>query len=142
DAPLIVAFLEGLEKHGLCVRSRNLRLTALHSFFRYAAFEAPAHSAQIQRVLAIASKRFTRTLVQFFTRAEVDALLAAPDQRTWLGRRDHAFLLLAAQTGLRVSEMTVSPARTSSSALALTYASLARVARNAVRLLPDPLAPW
>src|SRR6202158_3310119 len=106
DAPLIVAFLDDLEKHGLSVRSRNLRLTALHSFFRYAAFEAPAHSAQIQRVLAIPSKRFTRILVQFLTRAEVDALLAAPDQRTWFGRRDHAFLLLAAQTGLRVSEMT------------------------------------
>jgi site-specific recombinase XerD len=106
DAPLIVAFLDGLEKHGLSVRSRNLRLTALHSFFRYAAFEAPAHAAQIQRVLAIPSKRFTRTLVQFLTRAEVDALLAAPDQRTWFGRRDHAFLLLAVQTGLRVSEMT------------------------------------
>src|SRR6516225_9270087 len=106
DAPLIVAFLDGLEKHGLSVRSRNLRLTALHSFFRYAAFEAPAHAAQIQRVLAIPSKRFTRTLVQFLTRAEVDALLAAPDQRTWSGRRDHAFLLLAVQTGLRLSEMT------------------------------------
>jgi len=106
DAPLIVAFLDGLEKYGLSVRSRNLRLTALHSFFRYAAFEAPDHSAQIQRVLAIPSKRFTRTLVQFLTRAEVDALLAAPDQRTWFGRRDHAFLLVAVQTGLRVSEMT------------------------------------
>jgi len=107
EAPLIVAFLDGLEKHhGLSVRSRNLRLTALHSFFRYAAFEAPAHSAQIQRVLAIPSKRFTRTLVQFLTRAEVDALLAAPDQRSWSGRRDHAFLLVAAQTGLRLSEMT------------------------------------
>ena len=106
DAPLIVAFLDGLEKHGLSVRSRNLRLTALHSFFRYAAFEAPAHSAQIQRVLAIPSMRFTRTLVQFLTRAEVDALLAAPDQRTWSGRRDHAFLLVAVQTGLRLSEMT------------------------------------
>ena len=106
DAPLIVAFLDDLEKHGLSVRSRNLRLTALHSFFRYAAFEAPAHSAQIQRVLAIPSKRFTRTLVQFLTRAEVEALLAAPDQRTWFGRRDHAFLLVAVQTGLRVSEMT------------------------------------
>jgi Phage integrase, N-terminal SAM-like domain len=82
DAPLIVAFLSGLEQHGLSVRSRNLRLTALQSFFRYAAFEAPAHSAQIQRVLAIPSKRFTRTLVQFLTRAEVDAPLAAPDQRT------------------------------------------------------------
>lgn len=106
DAPLIVAFLDALEKHGLSVRSRNLRLTALHSFFRYAAFELPTHSAQIQRVLAIPSKRFTRTLVQFLTRAEVEALLAAPDQRTWLGRRDHAFLLVAIQTGLRVSEMT------------------------------------
>jgi site-specific recombinase XerD len=107
DAPLIVAFLDDLEKqHGLSIRSRNLRLTALHSFFRYAAFEAPAHSAQIQRVLAIPSKRFTRTLVRFLTRAEVDALLAAPDQRTWFGRRDHAFLLVAVQTGLRVSEMT------------------------------------
>ena len=107
DAPLIVAFLDSLEKHhGVSVRSRNLRLTAIHSFFRYVAFEAPAHSAQIQRVLAIPSKRFTRTLVQFLTRAEVDALLAAPDQRTWFGRRDHAFLLVAVQTGLRVSEMT------------------------------------
>jgi site-specific recombinase XerD len=107
DAPLIVAFLDELEKHqGLSVRSRNLRLTAIHSFFRYAAFEAPAHSAQIQRVLAIPSKRFTRTLVHFLSRPEVDALLAAPDQLTWSGRRDHAFLLVAVQTGLRLSEMT------------------------------------
>jgi site-specific recombinase XerD len=107
DAPLIMAFLDELEKHqGLSVRSRNLRLTAIHSFFRYAAFEAPAHSAQIQRVLAIPSKCFTRTLVQFLSRPEVDALLAAPDQFTWSGRRDHAFLLVAVQTGLRLSEMT------------------------------------
>jgi site-specific recombinase XerD len=107
DAPLVVAFLDDLEKHqGISIRSRNLRLTAIHSFFRYAALEAPDHSAQIQRVLAIPSKRFTRTLVNFLTRAEVDALLAAPDQRTWSGRRDHAFLLVAAQTGLRLSEMT------------------------------------
>ncbi len=107
DAPLIVAFLDDLEKHrGVSVRSRNLRLTAIHSFFRYAAFEAPAHSAQIQRVLAIPSKRFTRTLVNFLTRPEVDAMLAAPDPLSWFGRRDHVFLLVAAQTGLRVSEMT------------------------------------
>jgi site-specific recombinase XerD len=92
DAPLIVSFLDQLERRqGVSVRSRNLRLTAIHSFFRYAAFEAPAHSAQIQRVLAIPSKRFTRTLVQFLTRPEVDAMLAAPDQFTWSGRRDHAF---------------------------------------------------
>jgi site-specific recombinase XerD len=107
DAPLIVAFLDQLEKRqGLSIRSRNLRLTAIHSFFRYAAYEAPAYSAQIQRVLAIPSKRFTRTLVQFLTRPEVDAMLAAPDQFTWSGRRDHAFLLVAVQTGLRLSEMT------------------------------------
>ncbi|MFC4521469.1 site-specific integrase [Cupriavidus pinatubonensis] len=107
DAPLVVAFLDDLEKHqGVSVRSRNLRLTAIHSFFRYAALETPTHSAQIQRVLAIPSKRFTRTLVQFLNRQEVDALLAAPDQRTWSGRRDHAFLLVAVQTGLRLSEMT------------------------------------
>jgi site-specific recombinase XerD len=106
EAPLITAFLDHLEKHqGVSTRSRNLRLTALHSFFRFAAFEVPTHSAQIQRVLAIPSKRFTRTLVPFLTRPEVDALLAAPDQRTWYGRRDHAFMLLAVQTGLRLSEM-------------------------------------
>ena len=107
DAPLIVAFLDDLEKRKrVRVRSRNLRLTAIHSFFRYAAFEAPEHSAQIQRVLAIPSKRFTRTLVDFLSRPEVDALLAAPDPRTWSGRRDHAFMLVAVQTGLRLSEMT------------------------------------
>jgi site-specific recombinase XerD len=107
DAPLIVAFLDHLEKQrGLSVRSRNLRLTAIHSFFRYLAYELPTHSAQIQRVLAIPSKRFTRTLVRFLTRPEVDALLAAPDRRTWFGRRDHAFILMAVQTGLRVSEIT------------------------------------
>jgi len=96
-----------LEKNqGLSIRSRNLRLTAIHSFFRYAALETPTHSAQIQRVLAIPSKRYTRTLVRFLLRPEVDALIAAPDRRTWLGRRDHSFILLAAQTGLRLSEMT------------------------------------
>lgn len=107
DAPLIVAFLEHLEQHHrLGIRSRNLRLTAIRSFFRYAAFETPDHAAQIQRVLAIPSKRFTRALIAFLTRPEVDALLAAPDRSTWFGRRDHAFLLVAVQTGLRLSEMT------------------------------------
>ena len=73
DAPLIVAFLDELEKqHGLSVRSRNLRLTAIHSFFRYAAFELPDHAAQVSRVLAIPAKRFTRTLVSFLDRTEVD----------------------------------------------------------------------
>ena len=106
DAPLIGAFLDQLETRGLSVRSRNLRLTAIHSFFRYAAFETPTHAAQIQRVLAMPSKRFTRRQIAFLTRPEVDALLAAPDQRTWFGRRDHALLLVAVQTGLRLSELT------------------------------------
>jgi site-specific recombinase XerD len=107
DAPLIVAFLDDLEhQRGVSVRSRNLRLTAIHSLFRYAAFELPTHAAQIQRVLAIPSKRFTRTLISFLSRPEVDALLAAPDRHTWSGRRDYAFILTAAQTGLRLSEMT------------------------------------
>jgi site-specific recombinase XerD len=107
DAPLITAFLDDLEKRqGVGTRSRNLRLTAVRSFFRFVAFELPTHSAQIQRVLAIPSKRFTRSLVQSLARTEVEALLAATDQRTWSGRRDHAFILLAVQTGLRLSEMT------------------------------------
>ncbi len=107
DAPLVLAFLDAMEQaRGVGARTRNLRLTAIHSFFRYAAFESPEHSAQIQRVLAIPAKRFARALVNFLTRAEVDALLAAPDQGAWSGRRDHALLLLAVQTGLRLSELT------------------------------------
>ena len=69
DAPLVVDFLNELEKiRDITTRTRNLRLTAIHSFFRYVAFEAPAHSAQIQRVLAIPAKRFARALVPFLSR--------------------------------------------------------------------------
>jgi site-specific recombinase XerD len=107
DAPMIGAFLDDLQTtRGSAARTRNLRLTAIRSFFRYAAFEAPAHSAQIQRVLAIPNQRCTRALVGFLGKPEIDALLAAPDTRSWFGRRDHAFLLLAVQTGLRLSELT------------------------------------
>jgi len=107
DAPLVAAFLDELETvRGITARTRNLRLTAVHSFFRFAAYEAPTHAAQIARVLAIPAKKFTRALVPFLSRPEVDALLAAPDQRTWSGRRDHALILLAVQTGLRLSELT------------------------------------
>ena len=107
DAPMIAAFLDDLEKsRGITARSRNLRLTAIRSFFHYAAYEEPSHAAQIQRVLAIPGKRHTRSLVHFLNRPEIDALLAAPDQRTWFGRRDHALLLVAVQTGLRLSELT------------------------------------
>ena len=96
DAPLVAAFLDDLEAtRGSTARTRNLRLTAIHSFFRYVAFEVPTHAAQTQRVLAIPAKRFIRAMVPFLSRAEVDALLAAPDRRTWSGRRDHALVLLA-----------------------------------------------
>ena len=107
DAPLIGAFLEYLETtRGNGSRSRNLRLAALRTFFRYAAYQQPAHAALIQRVLAIPSRRPARPLVGFLTRPEIAALLAAPDQRTWGGRRDYALLLVALQTGLRLSELT------------------------------------
>jgi site-specific recombinase XerD len=107
DAPLVAAFLESMEKErNISPRTRNTRLMAIRAFFRYAALEAPTHSAQIQRVLAIPSQRQTRPLVNFLTRVEMDALLSAPDRSTWSGQRDHVFLMLAVQTGLRLSEMT------------------------------------
>jgi len=107
DAPLVVEFLDELEKtRDVTARTRNLRLTAIRSFFRYVAFEAPAHAAQIQRLLAIPAKRYARALVPSLSRPEVDALLTAPDQRTWSGRRDHALILLAVQTGLAIRRFT------------------------------------
>jgi integrase/recombinase XerD len=107
DAALIGAFLDHLEgeRHN-SVRTRNNRLAAIHSLFAYAALRHPEHSALIQRVLAIPAKRTDRQLVSFLTDDEVDALLGAPDRGTWVGRRDHALLLVAIQTGLRVSELT------------------------------------
>jgi len=101
---LVLADLE--QDRGNTIRSRNARLAALHSFFHFVAFEEPGHSASIQRVLAIPYKRAERKLVGFLDRGEVEALLHAPDRGTALGRRDHALLLLAIQTGLRVSELT------------------------------------
>jgi site-specific recombinase XerD len=106
DASLIGAFLDHLEKdRGNSARSRNVRLAAIHSFFRYAALREPGHGALIQRVLAMPTKRHDRTLVGFLTRPEIDALLATPDRSCWGGRRDYALLVLAVQTGLRVSEL-------------------------------------
>lgn len=107
DAPLIAAFLEDMQtSRGISAGSRNLRLTAIRSFFRYASFEMPTHAAQIQRVLAIPNKRCTRAQIGFLTREETDALLRAPDLSNQSGRRDHALMLLAVQTGLRLSEIT------------------------------------
>lgn len=106
DAPFLGAFLHHLETdRGNGARTRNARLAAIHSFFRYAAFEKPEHSAMIQRVLAMPTKRTEHRPLDFLDRAEVEALVAAPDLATWAGRRDRAVLLLAVQTGLRVSEI-------------------------------------
>ena len=89
--------LEG--QRGNSVPTRNARLAAIHSLFRYAALHHPDHAATIQQVLAIPPKRYERTIVTFLTEPEIDALLTAPDRNTWTGRRDHALLVLAIQTG-------------------------------------------
>jgi integrase/recombinase XerD len=107
DARLVSGFLDHLEhERRNTARTRNARLAAIHSLFRYAALRHPEHAEVIRRVLAIPAKRFDRALVCFLTRQEVEALLAAPNRGTWAGRRDHALLLVAVQTGLRVSELT------------------------------------
>ena len=107
DAPLIGDFLDHLERgRGNSPRTRNARLAAIHSLFGYAALQHPEHAGQISRVLAIPPKKFDRALVTWLTEPEVKALLAAPDTTTRAGRRDHAMIALAAQTGLRISELT------------------------------------
>lgn len=107
DAPVILSFLDSLEtdRHN-CVRSRNIRLAAIRSFFRWLTLRDPTLVGMATRILAIPVKRTDRRLVQSLTREEMDALLAAPDQRHWQGRRDHALLLTLYNTGARVSEIT------------------------------------
>ena len=106
DAPLVAGFLDHLEhERGNSPRTRNARLAAVHSLFRFAALRHPEHAGVIERVLAIPAKRFERNIVSFLSDTEVDALLGAPDRSTFLGRRDGALLLTAVQTGLRVSEL-------------------------------------
>jgi integrase/recombinase XerD len=105
-APLIAAFLDHLERdRGNSPRTRNARLAAIHSMFRFAALKHPEHAALISRVLAVPTKRFDRAIVTYLTPAEIDALIAAPDRSRWIGRRDHALLTVAIQTGLRVAEL-------------------------------------
>lgn len=106
NAPLIGSFLDWLEegRHN-SVRTRNARLAAVHSLFRYASLRHPEHADVIQRVLAIPSKRCERTTVDFLNQKESNALLAVIDRAKWTGRRDYALLVLAIQTGLRVSEL-------------------------------------
>jgi integrase/recombinase XerD len=107
DAPLIGDFLDHLEHdRGNSPRTRNARLAAIHSLFSYAAPRCPEHAQLITRVLAIPPSRFDKALVTWLTEPELDALLAAPDATTRAGRRDHAMILLAAQAGLRISELT------------------------------------
>lgn len=106
DGPLVVGFLQHLENHrGNTARSRNARLAAIRSFFRFAAFREPERSGLVQRVLAIPAKRTERRPIDYLSRVEVDALLAAPTVETRKGRRDRTLLLVAVQTGLRVSEL-------------------------------------
>jgi integrase/recombinase XerD len=107
DAGLVSRFLTHLEQdRGNTARTRNARLAAIRSFFKFAALRHPEHAATIARVLAIPAKKHGRTSVSYLTAGEIKALLAAPDTGTWHGRRDHALLALAAQTGLRCSELT------------------------------------
>lgn len=106
DATVIASFLDHLEhERRNSVRTRNARLAAIHSLYRYAALRHPEHAELIRRVLAIPSKRCDRALISFLTRQEVARLIATPDRSTWTGRRDHALLQLAIQTGLRASEL-------------------------------------
>lgn len=99
-------FLDHLERaRGNSNRTRNARLAAIHSFAHYVALNEPGHALLCQRLLAIPSRRFERKIVQFLTATEMDALLAMPNRSTWIGRRDHTLLLVAFQTGLRVSEL-------------------------------------
>jgi integrase/recombinase XerD len=107
DAPLISAFLEHLETtRRNSVRTRNARLAAIRSFFRFASLRHPEHAALIARVLDIPTKRCERAVISFLNEPESDALVASPDRDSWWGRRDHTLLAVALQTGLRASELT------------------------------------
>jgi integrase len=106
DASFIGSFLLHLEKdRDNTAASRNIRLAAIHSFFKYVALQEPSLGALAQRVLAIPCKRRRSKPIDFLTRGEIEALLAAPDQATRTGRRDRTLLLVAAQTGLRAAEL-------------------------------------
>jgi len=103
---MVMAFLDYLEAdRGNSARTRNARLAAVRSLFHYAALRHPEHAALIQQVLAIPQKRYDKPIVGFLTLEEMEALVGAPRSDRWEGRRDRAMLLLAAQTGLRVSEL-------------------------------------
>jgi len=107
NAAFLVQFLDHVERtRGCSARTRNIRLSALHSFFRYVALEEPQYALHCQRVLAIPAKRHERRPVEFLVEEEITALVATPDPSTWIGRRDRTLLLVAAWTGLRSCELT------------------------------------
>jgi integrase/recombinase XerD len=106
NVDLVGEFLAHVQsERGNSARSRNARLASIRSFFRFVAMREPAYLLHCQKVLAMPGKRYTRRTVEFLDRAEMNALLGAPDRATWTGRRDHAVLSVALQTGLRVSEI-------------------------------------
>jgi site-specific recombinase XerD len=105
-APFIGEFLRHLELDRTnSARSRNTRLAAIRSFFRYVALNEPSHALDCQRILAMPNKRYLRQPVSFLEPREIEALLASPDAGSRIGRRDRTLLLVAIQTGLRVSEL-------------------------------------
>jgi len=107
NARFVTSFLAHLENdRGVCVRSRNQRLAAIHSFFHYIALYVPEQIELIRQVLAIPAKRYQRKVITYLTHEEIECLLQIPDRNSWIGRRDHALLMLMIQTGLRVSEVT------------------------------------
>jgi len=107
DPSLVIDFLDYLEMQcGNTTRTRNNRLAAIRAFFRHVAMNEPAHILLSQRILAIPQKRHQKRAIEFLERDEMEALVAAPDRSTWIGRRDRSLLLVFVQTGLRVSELT------------------------------------
>jgi integrase/recombinase XerD len=107
DASAVLSFLNYLEqKRGNSVRSRNIRLSAIRSFFRLVALRDPDSIGLVMRVLAIPTKREDRKLIGYLTRPEIQALLATPDSSKWSGRRDYALLSTRYNSGARVSEIT------------------------------------
>jgi site-specific recombinase XerD len=105
-AKFVTKFLDDLEKHRkISVRSRNVSLAAIHSFFKYLSYKLPKYGALIQEVLAIPEKRVKHSIIDFLTEKEVKALLDAPNQETWFGKRDHTLLVVAIHTGMRLSEL-------------------------------------
>ena len=134
DTPFLGAFLDHLEQErGNAARSRNVRLAALHSFFRYVALHKPEVSALAQRVLALPSKRYHRTQIHFLTRREIEALLAVPDQNTWAGRRDRT------GSGLTEARNGDHPAACSAPAL-LRRAAQVRTSRPRALVIPTNAA--